>query len=186
MNSARILPVVLALAISSIVGAARAADYDLSEGYDPETVQRRGQAGMTFLQIGGSARAEGMGGAFSAAIGDPAVIFYNPAGVASIDGLAISATRTDWPADISVNHFAVAHKVGQVVAGLSFLSADFGDIRGTVRAHNPPYDYERTDDVEISAWALGGFVGAQLTDHFACGAHLKYVVEDFGSSQVFS
>ena len=41
-------------------------------GFDPDTPERRGQAGLTWLQVGGSARAEGMGGLFTAVHGDPA------------------------------------------------------------------------------------------------------------------
>jgi hypothetical protein len=75
--------------------------------YDVSTPERRGQAGMTFLQIGGSARAEGMGGAFISVKGDPSVVFYSPAGMTSIGKLSLYANRTTWAAGMSLNHFVV-------------------------------------------------------------------------------
>ena len=58
--------------------------------YDPNSPQRLGQSGMTFLQGGGSARAEALGGAFTTVQGDPSSVFYNVAGMTSVRALARS------------------------------------------------------------------------------------------------
>jgi len=47
-------------------------------------MKKLGQAGMTFLAIGGSARAAGMANVFDWAQNDLGSVFYNPAGLATV------------------------------------------------------------------------------------------------------
>ncbi len=77
-NTLRLLA---ALVIGCAVGTAGAQGSDdaldryLPGGiYDVSAPEWRGQSGMTFLQIGGSARAEGMGGAYAGGANDPGVV----------------------------------------------------------------------------------------------------------------
>jgi hypothetical protein len=50
--------------------------------------------GLAFLEIGGGARATGMGEAFTAVIDDPTSLFWNPAGSASLTSRQAHLTKT--------------------------------------------------------------------------------------------
>ncbi len=184
MNAVRkhwlIAPLALACAAGSVF-----AQPELNEGYDPDTPGRRGQAGMTFLQVGASARAEGMGGAFSAVSGDPSAAFYNVAGMASISGTAAYVNITNWIAGMRMNHVVVAANTGMVTAGVTYLRMDYGDIVGTVIADNEQ-GFERIGNLDPSAWAAGVFVAVELTDRFSFGAQVKYAVQDLGSYSTYT
>lgn len=156
--------------------------------YDPPTPEWKGQAGMTFLQVGGSARAEGMGGAFNGIKGDPSAIFYNPAGMASLGMASVYANRTSWLADMTVSHFAGAGKVGPIVMGATFVSMDYGDIPGAqiVSSTVDPRGYQSTGNLSPETWSAGVFGAVQMTDRFSTGVHVKYVVQDFSPSKIYS
>src|SRR5205085_11630863 len=68
--------------------------------------QRAGTASGTFLKIGVGARATGLGESFVAVANDPSAIYWNPAGLASIQRQAISFSHVEWPADIRFEHVA--------------------------------------------------------------------------------
>ncbi len=187
MRTAQYL-LMVTVALVCVVGTA-GADYpfpvDADSTYNPGTPQWRGQAGLTFLQIGGSARAEGMGGAFSAVSGDPSTVFYNPAGMAAVDGVAAYLGNSEWFADMSLNHFVLAVNTGMFTAGISYVDMDYGDIPGTIIADNVA-GYEKIGNLSPVAWAMGAFVAVQFTDRFAAGFHPKFAVQDFGANAVFS
>ena len=67
--------------------------------------QRTGTSVFTFLNIGVSARATGMGEAVVALNHDATSIHYNPAIVAQLDQTEISVSQIQWPADIFYDYF---------------------------------------------------------------------------------
>ena len=69
--------------------------------------QNVGQAGMTFLNIGGSARAAGMADILDFAKNDLGSVFYNPAGLGTVENRAFYFNYTQWIADMSVAHMAI-------------------------------------------------------------------------------
>ena len=82
--------------------------------------QRAGTSIFTFLKIGVSARAEGMGEAVVALQQDAASIFYNPATIAQFSGTNFSASRIQWPAEINYDFFAFTQQLkGRHSVGLS-------------------------------------------------------------------
>lgn len=150
--------------------------------YDPETPARRGQAGMVFLGIGGSARADAMGGAFSSVQADPSSVFYNVAGMAGVPrGFAGYFNRTDWLADMTTDHVVLSYRSGTVTTGLSFVGMNYGRIRGTVIDLAVPDGYRLTGHLEPKAWAVGTFLALPLTDQFSFGIQVKYATQDFGA-----
>ncbi len=166
------------------------AQYAQDGTFDPPTPERRGQAGMTWLQVGGSARGEGMGGAYTGVRGDPLAIFYNPAGVADVKGTAVAGAHSSYSIDLAMNHFAAMTELWGVVFGVSFASMDFGAIPHT-RVADPseggnPWGYEVVGNIEPTATAAGVFLSSRLTDRFNVGVQVKYAVEDLGTSGVYS
>ena len=73
--------------------------------------QRVGTSVFTFLNIGVSARAVGMGESVVALNQDASSIFYNPAIIAQLDQTEISVSQIQWPADINYDYFSIARNI---------------------------------------------------------------------------
>ena len=69
--------------------------------------QRAGTASGTFLRIGLGARATGMGESFVAVANDPSAIYWNPAGLASLQRRELAISHVQWPADIRYEHLTL-------------------------------------------------------------------------------
>lgn len=137
-----------------------------------------GQAGMKFLEIGLSARAEGMGGAVSSVPLGALSMLYNPAGLASLSGERgeVYAGMTQWVADVTVMGFAAAYKTPWAVIGVTGMSVDYGQITGTRMIDR--LTWEKTGDLDISSSAIGIGAARQVTDKFQIGLTGRYVSED--------
>jgi hypothetical protein len=48
-----------------------------------------------------------MGGTFVAVADDPSAIFWNPAGLASLQRREVQASHVDWPAEVSFDHLTL-------------------------------------------------------------------------------
>ena len=87
---------------------------------------------MNFLNIGIGAKAAGMGYSFITDASDPSDIFWNPAGLARLNGTQGFLDINDWIADIKQYSFAFSQDLGNAgVLGLSFTSMDYGTMYGT-------------------------------------------------------
>ncbi len=176
----------LVACLGGIVGAASADDIKVVPNpYDPATPEKRGQAGMTFLQVGGSARAEGMGGAFSGVVGEPSAVFYNPAAMATVRGVAVYASRTAWFGDITFNHLVASAHWRQYTAGLTFVNVDYGQVIHTIIAPTG-IGYYRLGEIKPTAWAAGAVLAMRFTDRFGAGVHIKYAVQDMMPDSIYS
>jgi hypothetical protein len=84
------------------------------------------QTGLKFLSVGVSARQAALADAFTAADGNSVSMFYNPAGMARLDGVAdFSLGSINWIADIKHLYTSLAVKAGDIgVFGLTFQYAD--------------------------------------------------------------
>jgi len=170
------------MTVALVVSSARGQGGYAGTTYDPASPDRRGQAGFTFLAIGGSARAEAMGGAFNAVQGDPSSVFYDVAGMASIPtGVNGYFCRTNWLSDMVIDHVMLGYKLSTVAVGLTFVSMDYGKITGTIIDLTAPNGYVLTGTVKPGAWAIGTFLALPVTDRFSFGLHVKYAVQDFGA-----
>src|SRR5215470_15693040 len=69
--------------------------------------QRVGTSSGGFLRIGVGARAVGMGETFVAVADDPSAIFWNPAGLASLQRRELAISYVQWPADVNYNHLTM-------------------------------------------------------------------------------
>jgi long-subunit fatty acid transport protein len=61
--------------------------------------EKVGTFGAQFLQIGTTARAAGMGSAYTAVADDAASVFWNPAGLVNLRGSEFVLSHVVWPAD---------------------------------------------------------------------------------------
>jgi hypothetical protein len=140
------------------------------------------QTGMKFLSVGLSARQAALADAFTAAEGNSVSMFYNPAGMARLDGSAdMSLGAANWIADIKHYSLSVAMKTGDLgVFGLSFQYADYGKIEATILANNSD-GFLDVGVIKPNAYAVGLGYARALTDKFSVGGNVKFVRQDLGT-----
>src|SRR5690348_10821830 len=86
----------LAVALAGATGTARA-QFTLGG-------QRAGTSSGSFLKIGVGARAVALGESYVAVANDPSTIYWNPAGLASLQRQEVQFSHADWPADVHYEH----------------------------------------------------------------------------------
>jgi hypothetical protein len=160
-NSARLLTVFsLLFALQSAQG----------EGFS-----KVGTTAAQFLKIEVGARAVGMGGAFVAQADDGTALYWNPAGLTRIDGIALSATHVRWLADLTHSFVGLGIPLrGQGALGLSatFLGSPETEIT-TVEEPDGIGEY-----FGYSSLAVGLSYARALTDRFSVGLTGKYIQEN--------
>jgi hypothetical protein len=146
-------------------------------------ITKLGQTGLNFLDIGVGARASAMGEAFIMVGNDANAIFYNPAGIAQLDGkFDLVASMTDWFADIKYHAAGVVMNAGiWGNFGFSIIAPDYGVITGT-RLAPTEEGYEETGILDVNALAAGFVYARELTDRFAVGGQIKYCSQHLGSN----
>ena len=93
---------------------------------------RTGEAGASELLINPWAQSSGMSGSNTASVRGLESIFLNVAGLTGVDATELAFSHASWFADISINGFGFAQKIGDAgVMGVSVMSLDFGDIERT-------------------------------------------------------
>lgn len=131
-----------------------------------------GASGSAFLDIGVGARAMGMAGAVGTLVSDPTALYWNPAGIASINTMEVSVERTQWVADMQHSFFGLVVPLNdQFKAGLSVIYLTSGDIDITT-IDQPQGTGETYSANDV---ALGGTLGWSVTNALSVGASLKYV-----------
>jgi hypothetical protein len=142
------------------------------------------QTGLKFLSVGLGARQAGLADAFTASEGNSSSLFYNPAGMARISGLAdVAVGQVNWIADIKQSYATVAISPSNGdygVIGLSFQYSDYGDIQATILANNKD-GFIDIGSIHPNAYAVGLSYARALTDKFSVGATVKYVRQDLGN-----
>ena len=139
------------------------------------------QTGLKFLSIGVSARQAALADAFTAVDGNSVSQFYNPAGMARLDGTAdVSLGSVNWIADIKHHHASIALKAGDLgVFGLAFQYADYGKIEATILANNSQ-GFLDIGTIKPNAYSVSLGYARALTDKFSIGGNVKYVRQDLG------
>ena len=142
-----------------------------------QTVMARlGGAGTQFLAMGGGARAVGMGGAYTAVGGDLESVFWNPAGIAYLEGMAVGFTHTMLYADMSLEDVAFATPAMDGVFALSGLAFLSGEIEETTE-EMPDGTGEK---FTANSFALTMSYARMMTDKFSAGVSLRFVRESLG------
>jgi len=137
-------------------------------------VSKRGTVAASFLSNSQGARATGMGSAFVSISDDASAIYWNPAGLAKLQGSGAMFDRTSWFADVNYNFVAgYVNLSGMGTLGLSFTSSEYGDMQ--VRTIDQPEGtgelFSATDAVFALSYAMN------LTDNFSIGFTPKIVYQ---------
>lgn len=156
------IPLLLVIFINSFV---------LAQG-SPTNVSKRGTTAATFLSIGQGARATAMGSAYVGTATDVSAIYWNPAGLAKLEGVQVAFDHTNWFADIKYNFIAASYNLGDLgTLGFSFTSSDIGDMRVTTidKPEGTGEIFSASDIAFSLAYALN------LTDNFSIGFNPKVI-----------
>ncbi|RQV99420.1 PorV/PorQ family protein [bacterium] len=141
---------------------------------EAQTVAKVGTSAASFLKIGVGGRALGMGEAYTTCANDITSIFWNPAGLATVQNTQVLLNHYDYIADVNYEYGAVAMampNIGTVGAHISFLGMP--DIeRTTVSEPNGTGEM-----VGASSMTVGISYARFLTDRFSIGGTAKMIQE---------
>ncbi|MFZ9760460.1 MAG: PorV/PorQ family protein [Candidatus Kapaibacteriota bacterium] len=168
---------ILVLAVFALTLPSLMAEDNVS-GSSGGEFKKVGAAGAQFLKIGVGARANGMAGAYSALANDVTAMYWNPAGIADINGIAANISYTQWFAGFSHNFAGLVLPVGDSYRfGISLTSFSSGEIPITTleKAEGTGASYS------ISDFALGASFAGYITNEFAFGMTFKYIQNSFAS-----
>ncbi len=133
-----------------------------------------GRTAADFLQIGVGARAAGMGGAYTALSEGSEASYWNPAGMAGLQGYEVSFSHFAWYQDVTLEQGAFAFALNErTTLAASIIYLNYGDIDGYDASDNP------IGDITAYDWAGGVSLGYQVNDDLSLGATGKYINQKF-------
>jgi len=143
--------------------------------------QRVGTSVFTFLNIGVSARAIGMGESVVALNQGASSIAYNPASIAQLDRAEIFISKVDWPANINYDYLSMSKKI----FGRHSLGFNFGILHMEPMEETTEYHPEGTGQYFVFQDRFIGLTyGAEMTDRFSFGVTLKHVSEQLAEVEM--
>jgi len=148
--------------------------FSLSYGQITGSVSNVATTAASFLDIGIGARSLSMGGAFVAIADDPTALYWNPAGIVSIESPMAHFYHSPWIADVQFNHSAVVVPLDRSSSFGFFITSvtmDEMQVR-TVKSPQGTGEY-----FSVSNVALAGSYARRLTDRFSFGVNMKFIQE---------
>jgi hypothetical protein len=135
---------------------------------------KTGSVGAQFLKIAVGSRYQGMGEASVAMVDDAYSMYWNPAGLANIDGSHVTFTNVDWITDVTLNYVSLGTRVEDFGSiGLSAALMSMGDME--VTTIDVP---DGTGEMfTASSFALTAGYARFLTNRLSFGVSIKYVYE---------
>lgn len=149
--------------------------------------EKVGTTSFQFLKVYPGARASAMSGAFCSIANNSEAVFWNPAGLASVNGFDVSVNYISWFMDIKHYSFSAAYNLGDLgTVGLLGIMSDVGEIEetrvdmiGVGGIKDGMFNPGLTGRVfKPSSMVFGLSYANKLTDRFSFGLSLKYVRED--------
>ena len=152
-----------------------------------EIFAKVGTFGAQFLKIGVSARATGMGSAYTA-VGDNAeAVYWNPAGIVSIRDSQVMFSQVEWPADINLTYGAYVFNPRSIPGTFAISGrAVWMDPQIVRTAFEPDGTGEEFDSGMAT---LGLTYSRFFTDKFSAGLTLNYMnigLADFTVNSAFA
>lgn len=159
-------------------------------------LRKPGINGASFLKIGVGSRMVALGSAVTTLYGDPNMVFWNPAGIQTEDGVTqVALNHNNWLINLNHDAGAISHSfgnigtigIGVVYMGLSGLTAD-RDIAppGYEGAQVEAPGTGRYDTYDYSDVAVTLAYSKQFTDRFRMGASAKYIRESIDTESASS
>lgn len=150
--------------------------------------QKVGSTSMQFLKVMPSARATGLGEAYTVWATGAEAIFWNPAGLATLDNMELSSTYIDWLFDAQQGAISYAFSLGDLGAlGLQLQYIDFGEFEETTNErpfiNNPDSPGLTGRSFKPFSFLIGVSYARHLTDKFSLGLSMKYARESLFDGQ---
>lgn len=145
----------------------------------------KGSSGGQFLRVGVGARAAGMAGAFSSIVDDATAIYWNPAGLASLEQRELALTYNAYFVDTAQQFLGYAHPMGDkgsLGIGITLLSVSDIEKRSATAgdADTPDLGTFKTQDMAGAiAWSKKMDVGSKSLSY---GLAAKYVSSDLDTA----
>jgi len=137
-------------------------------------VTKVGTTAAGFLGIDMGPRGAAMGSAYVSVANDASAMYWNPAGIARIDGFEASFTNTKWIADLSLNYAGAVlplGDVGNIGINATFLTMDQME-RTTIDQPEGTGEF-----FDAGCYAFGLSYARNLTNQFSIGMNAKYINE---------
>ncbi|MFO7654546.1 MAG: PorV/PorQ family protein [Candidatus Krumholzibacteriia bacterium] len=132
-----------------------------------------GTYGAQFLKIGTSARATGMGSAFTGVADDASSVFWNPGGLVDVVTNEVLLSHTEWPADINLTTAVLAFNPRSIPGTIAISARSLWLDPMLVRtAYNPEGTGQHFD---AGSTSFGFSYGRFFTDKFSAGVTLNYL-----------
>ncbi len=131
-----------------------------------------GTTAAAFLEIGVGARAQAMGGAFTAVTQDVTSMYWNSAGIGRISGFEVTFSHIDWILDTNFDYFGIATPISDIFsvgANVTIFGVGEQPVR-TVQRVEGTGEFYTAQDV-----AIGISFGLNLTDRFSFGINAKFI-----------
>jgi hypothetical protein len=132
-----------------------------------------GTFGGQFLKIGTSARATGMGSAFTGVADDATAVFWNPGGLVNVLGNEVSVNHVDWAADTKLSTAILAFNPRSIPGTFAFSVRSFWMDPQLVRTAYNPEGTGETFDAGSTTFGLS--YSRFFTDKFSAGFTLNYL-----------
>ena len=156
--------------------------YEGSKGVSDQTLtdfdrfKKQSPSTFHFLKIAPTARLESMGEAFAAVADGMDAIYYNPAGIASIEKFGWSFGGMRWFGETDYYTGAIAINTKFGVLGFSVITLSFPDVEQTT-ATQPQGTGQMLD---LGDTAIGFHYAYQMTDKVSAGIQLRHVKSKLG------
>ena len=135
--------------------------------------EKVGTYAAQFLKIGVSARAIGMGGAFTAVADDATSIYWNPAGMVETPRTQVTLNSVDWPADLNLYFagaiFTTPYLPGTIGISARALTMDPQEERTIYMPHGTKRFFDAGD------MSFGLSYAMYFTDRFSAGITSHFI-----------
>jgi hypothetical protein len=141
-----------------------------------------GTFGAQFLKIGVSARATGMGSAFTAVADDANSAFWNPGGLVNVVTNEVVINHVQWPADINLTSICIATNPRTIPGTIALSARSLWLDPMLVRT---AYNQEGTGEHFDAGSSTFGLSYARFwTDKFSAGFTMQYIHESLAEYAV--
>ncbi len=148
----------------------------------PLLAQKVGSTSMQFLKVMPCARATALGEAYTVWATGAEAVFWNPAGLATLESPEFSTTYINWLFDAQQGAFSAGFNIrGIGTFGLQVQYVDFGEFEETTNQrpyiNNPDNPGITGKTFNPFSYLVGVSYARYLTDKFSTGLSVKYAHE---------
>ena len=145
---------------------------------------KTGTAGMTFLEMDISARANAMGGSFIGLANDASALYYNPAGIINLDYMDVIVSHNMYLAETSYTYAGVVIPLKGMSAALGLQGSFWSS--GDMDETTPLLSQATGRTFTAEDMMLGVTYAQMLTPNFFVGGTLKLLTEKLADERVIT